>query len=150
MLAHPFFTRRTDISTGRESFGDELADWIVSFGEEFSLQPVDLLATAAQLTVEGVVAAVQPLLANDRRLTKLYLTGGGARNRFFASGLQTRLPGVTVAPIDHLGIPSGLVEAAAYAVMGEACLRSDSLASAATGRAAKVRQILGRIVQPPL
>ncbi|MCB2230177.1 anhydro-N-acetylmuramic acid kinase [bacterium] len=150
LLAHPFFTGHSDISTGRESFGPELADHIVALGSELSLSPHDILATAAQLTTEGIIASLAHLKPASPPARKLYLTGGGARNRFFLRGLHDRLPEMKVERIDTLGIRAGLVEAAAYAVMGEACLRGESLAAAVTGSRTDAHPILGKIAQPPL
>lgn len=150
LLAHPFFTGRSDISTGRESFGPELADRIVALGSELSLTPHDILATAAELTIEGIVSSLAHLKPATPPARKLYLTGGGARNRFFLRGLHDRLPGMEVERIDTLGIRAGLVEAAAYAVMGEACLRGESLATGVTGLRTDAHPILGKIAQPPL
>lgn len=150
LLAHPFFTERSDISTGRESFGPELADRIVTLGSELSLTPHDMLATAAALTIEGIISSLAHLKPATPPARKLYLTGGGARNRFFLRGLQDRLPEMEVERIDALGIRAGLVEAAAYAVMGEACLRGESLAAGVTGLRTDAHPILGKIAQPPL
>lgn len=150
LMAHPAFTATRSVSTGRESFGTDLVERILTLGRELSLSPSDLMATAAQLTVEGIVMSVTRLTDTHTPAGKLYLTGGGSRNRFFVRGLRDRLDGMSVERIDTLGIPSGQVEAAAYAVMGEACLRGESLAAPVTGRRRDAHPVLGKIAQPPL
>ena len=61
------------------------------------------------------------------------------------SRLRHHLPDLEILSIDELGIDGDFVEAASYALLGEACLRSEPMIE--TGGA---RAILGKIVQPPL
>lgn len=150
LLAEPFFKNRTK-STGRETFGQAFAEKIISLGEKFQLSNTDLISTAAELTVIAIVNKVRPLIKNDLSLTKLYLTGGGRKNRFFVKRLREMLNDIEILMADELGINADYIEAAAYAVMGEAALRSEALPTA-FNRSKKNRQIpiLGKIVQPPV
>lgn len=150
VLADPVFTGRRTVSTGRESFGAALVERLCKLAGELELSLNDIMATTAQLTVEAIAASVLKMKLPPMDRGKLYLTGGGARNRFFVRGLRDRLPGIALERIDSLGIPAGLVEAAAYAVMGEACLRGESLAAPVTGLRRDAHPILGKIAQPPL
>ena len=150
LFAEPFFTLKQR-STGREAFGPALVERMIGFATEFGLSPVDLLATAAEFTTRSIAMAVWPVLCSDESLTKLYLTGGGRKNTFFASRLGHHLPDVTVHSIDSLGIDGDLVEASCFAVMGEMALRGiasdDGAVSRRGERAAPIR---GQIVQPPV
>jgi 1,6-anhydro-N-acetylmuramate kinase len=56
------------------------------------------------------------------------------------------MPDVTIRPADEFGINGDFIEAAAYAVLGEACLRSEALPAS---RPSQTRPVLGRIAQPP-
>ena len=148
LLANPFFAGRA-VSTGREVFGPKLAGEIRAFGKRFRLPGEDLLATAIELTVTAIVRKVAPIMNRDHRLTKLYLTGGGRHNIFLKDRLQDHLPDLEVCMIDELGINGDFIEAAAFAVMGEACLRSRALDTVFGGRKTAVRPVLGKISQPP-
>jgi anhydro-N-acetylmuramic acid kinase len=148
LLAEPFFTN-SDRSTGREAFGVDLADRVVKYSKKLRLGPNDILATAAELTPVAIEQSVATFVRRDSRLSKLYLTGGGVRNRFFVRRLKEIFPNLEVCSIDRLGFDPDLVEASAFAVMGEACLRSEGLVTCfGAGSRKKTRPVLGRIVQP--
>lgn len=144
LLAHPFFKNRTG-STGREDFGLELSEKIISFKKKLHLSKHDLLATASELTVRAISGSIRPLLAKNKEIKKLYLTGGGRKNIFFKSGLTRSLEPLPIEPIDELGLDGDYTEAICYAIMGAAAIKSKSLAENKLNR----RPLLGRIVQPP-
>lgn len=146
LTADDFFTNRAK-STGREQFGAAMADSIIAFGKRHRLHGEDMLRTAAELTVFGIVRSVRPLLRRDKSLTKLYLTGGGRRNILFVRQLGQSLPELQICSADDLGVDADFIEAAAYAVMGEACIRAESLPTTAHRRT--MQPVLGRIAQPP-
>jgi len=142
--ADPFFSSRTK-STGRERFGMAMAQRMIAFGRRRHLEPADLLATAVELTAGSIARCVKPRLHRDGGANKLYLTGGGRRNRFLVSRLSQHLPEVEISFVDELGIDGDFVEAVAYAVLGEAAIHGEALSTIHRGR----RAILGRIAQPP-
>lgn len=149
LLAEPFFSGKAR-STGREAFGDQLADRMITVGKKLKLRAEDLMATAAELTVTAIVYGIEKLLVRDHNVTKLYLTGGGLKNRFLRRRLAEVFDDLEVGSISELGVDPDLVEAAAYAVMGEACLRSESLPTVFDQSGRQKRQpVLGLIAQPP-
>ncbi len=150
LLAEPFFKSKT-ISTGRETFGKDFADTIVRLGKKLKLSKADLVSTAAELTVVGIVHKIRPLMKRDASLSKLYLTGGGRKNNFFVKRLKQMLTGVEILAADELGFNADYIEAASYAVMGEACLRSEPVPTVCDKRiTAALKPVLGKIVQPPV
>lgn len=148
LRSEPFFSDRTR-STGRETFGVNLAERLLAHGRKLRLSKVDMLTTAAEFTVVSIIDRVHSLFSRDRSLDKLYLTGGGVHNRFFSQRLRELLDGVEIGSVALLGFNPDLLEASAYAVMAEACLRSEALPTQ-FGRVSrrKRKPILGRIVQP--
>ncbi len=148
LTADDFFSDRM-VSTGRERFGTAKADSIIAFGRQNKIVGPDLMRTAAELTVWSIVRKLQPLVNGDHTLTNLYLTGGGRRNIFFVRRLGQLLPELTIRLADELGCDADFIEAAAYAVMGEACLRSEALPAKTNKQASRTRPVLGRIAQPP-
>lgn len=149
LLADPFFTLRT-VSTGRETFGPEMVQRMQNFAREFKLTADDLLATAAELTVISIAEAVWLYIDNDPRVKKLYLTGGGVHNKFFTRRLARVFENLKISSVQELGIAPGLVEAAAYAVMGEACVRSEARPTQFGERSSASIPVSGSIVQPPV
>jgi anhydro-N-acetylmuramic acid kinase len=146
-LMQPFYASST-VSTGRELFGVKMIRQMVKQARRLRLSDDDLFATVAALTVQSIANKVGPLVRADKSLSKLYLTGGGKHNIFFVTGLKQQFPELNVLPIDDLGIDGDYVEAAAYAVMGQACLRSQ--VSVKTGEQRKgPKPVLGKITQPP-
>lgn len=149
VLAHPFFAGKT-VSTGREFFGAILADRMLAEGRRLKLAPDDLLATAVEITVQGICLKVRPILDADSSLQKLYLTGGGVRNSFMRERLAAVLPQAQIGSVEELGYDPSLVEASAYAVMGAACLHGEPLPTRFVGGKQQVLPVLGKIVQPPV
>ncbi|MCD6248889.1 MAG: anhydro-N-acetylmuramic acid kinase [candidate division Zixibacteria bacterium] len=144
------FLDRTTVSTGRELFGIELAESIIKQGRKLKLSKSDILATTAELTAVSIADHIRIFIDRDSRLHKLYLTGGGVHNKFFIRRLREQFDKIGVVSITALGFNPDLVEASAYAVMGEACLRSEELPTCFDRVDRSNRNpILGRIAQPP-
>jgi anhydro-N-acetylmuramic acid kinase len=156
LLASPYFVG-AHRSTGREEFGELMANRIITLGKKLQLTADDLLATAVELTAQAIVAAVSPYLSKRPQMRRrqlpvdgLYLTGGGSHNRFLKNRLSELLGGLPVTTVRDLGIDPDLVEATAFAVMGGATLRSRPLVTRFDGRNQNVRAVLGTICQPPV
>ncbi len=149
LMSVGFFRSRL-VSTGRESFGVAASEKMLTLARQRRLNNDDVMATVSELTVKSILRKVVPLLRRDKRLTKLYLTGGGRHNIFFVDRLRHYLPGFEVLSIDALGIDGDYVEAAAYAVMGEACLHSRALPTVFVAKGGQREwPVLGKITQPP-
>jgi anhydro-N-acetylmuramic acid kinase len=148
LMSQPFF-RGGSVSTGRESFGPDLAEKLIASGRKLRLANNDLLATAVELTARSIAHSLQPILKRDKTIRNLYLTGGGVNNSFMVRRISELLEALPVASIKKLGVNPNLVEASAYAVMGEACLRSESLPTRFDNRSRQKQPVLGRLVQPP-
>lgn len=140
---------RSTQSTGRETYGSKLADQIISQGRKLKLSKDDIIATGLELTVEGVRRHLMPLFRADRTIDKLYLTGGGVHNSFLVERLRQVLAPCEVTSVAELGVDPDLVEASAYAVMGEACLRSKALPTRFSGNRSRLQPVSGTIAQPP-
>ncbi len=149
IMAEPFF-RGKYVSTGKEMFGESLTGKMTALASKFSVSDGDLLSTAAELTVLSIAHSLKPVIKKDKDIEKLYLTGGGRKNKFFVSRLKELLPETKIEMADKLGINADYIEAAAYAVMGEAALRSEPLPTLFSGKDQKQIAILGKIVQPPV
>ena len=149
IMADPFFMGKY-VSTGKEAFGENLTNEMTGFAGKFGVSDSDLLSTAAEMTVLSIVHCLKPLIKKDKNIEKLYLTGGGRKNKFFVGRLKELLPKSKIEMADKLGINADYIEAAAYAVMGEAALRSEPLPTLFTGKEQNQIAVLGKIVQPPV
>ncbi len=150
LMTSKFFSSRAR-STGREEFGRIALQKITLLGERDSLSTADIMATAAELTVQAIVAGVKPILRKDRSIQKLYLTGGGRKNNLFVTRLRESLTEIEIVLVDELGIDGDYVEACAFALMGEMTIRGIASPTLFDGKS-KRRQfpVLGSIFQPPL
>ncbi|MFT4603357.1 MAG: anhydro-N-acetylmuramic acid kinase [Rhodothermales bacterium] len=114
-LGHPYFQRSPPKSAGRQSgeagFGSHFAAQFLEWGVGESTP--NLLATAAQLTVESIGSAIDRFVpfAPDQ----IVASGGGTRNRFLMQRLCERLGKVSAS--DEFGVDSHYKEALAFAVL---------------------------------
>ncbi|PWN55971.1 anhydro-N-acetylmuramic acid kinase [Abyssibacter profundi] len=143
MLADSYFSRPAPKSTGREYFDGQ---WLDShLGAHLSpLPPEDVQATLLALTIETVAQAIETTAAKEA-----YVCGGGAHNSALLQGLRMRMPGVSIAATDTLGLPADDVEAVAFAwlAMRHTRQQAGNLPSV-TG--ARYAAILGGRYLPPI
>lgn len=150
ILKEPFYKGRCR-STGRETFGEAMADKLLAAGRRLKISHADIVRSAVEGTVYGITHALEPILKADRSIDKLYLTGGGVHNSFLSRQLRDKLAPLEVCSIAELGFDPDLVEASAYAVMGWTCLRSMPLPTVFDRKDnQRLMPVLGKIVQPPV
>lgn len=109
LLAHPYFAALPPKSTGREEFN--LA-WIDALPRIRALDPQDVQATLAALTVHSIVTAVDRAIPDGG---EVLVCGGGAHNGWLMQELRTRLSPRAVRDTGDLGIGPDWVEAALFA-----------------------------------
>jgi len=147
LLEHEFFALPPPKSTGREHFGEAYSDRLFAVGVARGLSVEDMVATAAALTVESIARAYEQFL--NRRIDRVILSGGGARNPALTSRLRKRIAPVPLSIELETGISVEAKEAAAFAILGYCTLRGrPSNVPSATG--AKLPAVLGKITQPPI
>jgi anhydro-N-acetylmuramic acid kinase len=117
LLSHPYFSRRPPKTTGREEFGKDYASKIIEEGEKRGLGFEDLLATATALTVESIARSYEALLPRETTIDEVFVSGGGAKNRFLFESLTMRMDPTPVMKNDQLGIPGEAKEAVLMAVL---------------------------------
>ncbi|WP_287497236.1 anhydro-N-acetylmuramic acid kinase [Pandoraea sp. CB10b_02] len=139
LLSEPYFTQTPPKSTGRDLFH---AAWLDGKLAAFpNVAPVDVQATLVALTAQCVANDV---LGHASDCRSFYACGGGTRNAALMQAIAERLPGVSVATTQALGVPPHQVEALAFAWLAERCLaREPGNLPSVTG--AKGPRILGAI-----
>jgi anhydro-N-acetylmuramic acid kinase len=120
LLADSYLERPPPKSTGRERYGmAESRSWLArSRSEGVSLD--DLLATLTLFSVRAIVQAWKVMAASRPGTgpARLFVGGGGARNRFVMDSLSRELEGVDVEAMDAAGVPADAAEAMAFSLLG--------------------------------
>ncbi|MEC9330480.1 MAG: anhydro-N-acetylmuramic acid kinase [Pseudomonadota bacterium] len=108
LLQDPYFSQPLPKSTGLEYFN---LNWLRRHldGTE---KAQDVQATLVQLTSEAIA---RTLRIHAPQTHRMYLCGGGVRNRHLVDQIQTSLSSVSVQQTDALGVPADWVEAVAFA-----------------------------------
>jgi anhydro-N-acetylmuramic acid kinase len=145
LMRHPFFDAAPPKSAGHREFGPAFAWTLKNAAEAKGLSREDVLATAVRLTVIGIVDAVSRFLP-EGGVDEMFVTGGGARNRAIMAGLERELDGISIEPIDALGIPAEAKEAVDFAFLArEALLGRPNVIRAVTGASRAL--VLGTIAR---
>ena len=139
MLQDAYFSAPPPKSCGREQFGEWYA---AQLGERCDgASGADLLATAAEVTVRSVAAAIRRWAPGT---AEVIAAGGGVKNGYVMRRLAQELPGVAIRTSAEFGLEPQAKEAVAFALLS--WLSWFGLAgnvSAATG--AKGARVLGKI-----
>jgi anhydro-N-acetylmuramic acid kinase len=136
LLAHPHYTAKPPVSTGREVFSASYLDGILaSVGE---VEPADLLATLTELTAITVANALHPF-----DLVEVIASGGGTRNPALMERLRARLGDTDLVPSGDRGLPADAKEAVLWALLGFLTWHGLPGSTPATGSAGP--RILGRV-----
>lgn len=114
LLAHPFLSQRPPKSTGREAFGPELIEVLISIQQKRGLSIEDLLATCSLWTAKAVGTARRWIKGE---IDEVVVGGGGVRNRAIMAHLATVFAPVPVTTFDAIGWDSKSFEAVAFALM---------------------------------
>ncbi len=139
MLDDPYLDRQPPKTTGREYYGAEYVEKLLSVGE-YAL--VDILATATAFTAETIALSLRRFA--PRLPGRLVVAGGGSRNPTLLRFLQEALPEVKVQTQEDLGLDSDAKEAVAFAILAnDALFGICNNAPSATG--AKHGVVMGRI-----
>lgn len=139
MLEDPYLKREPPKTTGREYYGAEYVQNLLSQGD-YPL--IDVLATATRFTAESIALSLRRF--GKRMPARLVVGGGGSRNPTLLNFLQQALPEVKVQTQEDLGLDSDAKEAVAFAILAnDAVFAIPNNAPSATG--AKSGVVMGRI-----
>ena len=139
MLDDPYLSKEPPKTTGREYYGREYVEKLLTFG---NYPLVDILTTATAFTAHTIALSLQRFA--PRLPARLVVGGGGSRNPTLLRFLQEALPEVKVQIQEDLGLDSDAKEAVAFALLAnEALFGICNNAPSATG--AKHGVVMGRI-----
>ncbi len=147
MMQHPFYRQPPPKSTGRELFGEDYLSDFLHVARELSVRDTnDLVATAAEATVRSISWQIHAV-AEAWDSFHLYVSGGGARNRFLVDGLRHACSNARVQDASVLGMHPDVKEAVAFAVLANEWLMGNTASiPAATGAARPA--VLGAFALP--
>jgi len=118
LLEHPYFQVVPPKSTGRELFGQHLADRWIQDGKQRGLSDYDILATLTAVTPLAVVEAYLRFIEPATRFERLVLGGGGADNKTVSGLLSDFWPQpVKILRHEDFGISTRFKEALLFALL---------------------------------
>lgn len=126
ILAGPYFVHDIPKTTGRETFGDEMAEEICDRMIGSGARPEDCVATITRITAQALADAYDRW-APKGGIDEVYLGGGGSYNPNIIEYLRKRMPTTTFDFLDELGIPTGSREAMDFGFKGLECILGRSL-----------------------
>ena len=141
LLEEPYFSLPTPKSTGLELFS---LQWLESHLCHFDIEPADVQATLAELTVTSVADSLQQQMQADR----LLVCGGGVHNHRLMRRLAARLPDTVVESTTRLGADPDWLEGLLFAWLARQRLQGKPLDTRAITGAEKP-VLLGEIHHPP-
>ncbi len=145
----PYYRQPLPKTTGREHFGVQYTEKILSWWKENPIPVEDLLATVTDLTAYSIADAYERYVLPKYRASEIIVGGGGSYNATLLRFMKERFAphGVAVRTQEDLGLSSDAKEAVAFALMADCCMRgkANTLPSV-TG--AKHPAVMGKISQP--
>ena len=145
----PYYRQPLPKTTGREHFGVQYTEKILSWWKENPIPVEDLLATVTDLTAYSIADAYERYVLPKYRASEIIVGGGGSYNATLLRFMKERFAphGVAVRTQEDLGLNSDAKEAVAFALMADCCMRgkANTLPSV-TG--AEHPAVMGKISQP--
>jgi anhydro-N-acetylmuramic acid kinase len=142
LLRDEYFDRPPPRSTGRERFGEAIAERIVGAVS----RPDDAVSTALDFTVRSIAGELTRWLPAEAA-GELVVSGGGARNPVLIARLRAAMPEWNVRLFSDVFFDGDAKEAVAFAFLGHLRLagRPGNVPAATGARAARV---LGAVTPP--
>ena len=145
----PYYRQPLPKTTGREHFGVQYTEKILSWWKENPIPVEDLLATVTDLTAYSIADAYERYVLPKYQASEIIVGGGGSYNATLLRFMKKRFAphGVAVRTQEDLGLSSDAKEAVAFALMADCCMRgkANTLPSV-TG--AEHPAVMGKISQP--
>ncbi|HVV53815.1 MAG TPA: anhydro-N-acetylmuramic acid kinase [Mucilaginibacter sp.] len=124
LLDHPFFGEKAPKTTGPELFNLEyLADAQQVSGTQ-DISPDDIVCTLSAFTARTIADFISAYFPAG---TRIYASGGGAKNYFVTTYLKQLLPKAAFAGTAALGIDPDAKEAILFALLGNEALSGEPM-----------------------
>ncbi len=140
LLADSYFHRRPPKTAGREEFGHEFMEHLLSY----ALPLKNLIATATAFTGAAIAAGINRFVKRRMPIDELIVSGGGVHNPQIMAYLAAFLPGIAIRTSADFGIDPDHKEAIAFAILAhESWHKRPANLPSATG--AKRAVVLGKL-----
>ncbi len=140
-----FIEQEPPKSTGREYYGME---FLLPLLDEFADIPSeDWLHTVTKFTAYSIHRNYEKFIVDETVLDELFISGGGAKNKFLYESIAQYFENVEVKVIDEIGISSDAKEAICFAVLANETISGNPSNIPRTTGASRPT-ILGKICLP--
>jgi len=126
VLQQPYFLHDIPKTTGRETFGDELAEDLCKRMIAKGASPEDCVATITRITAKSLADGYKRW-GPPEGFDEIYLGGGGSYNPNIIGYLREQFPNTKIQMLDAIGVPCGAREAMAFSFNGLECIVGRSL-----------------------
>ncbi|HEY0246308.1 MAG TPA: anhydro-N-acetylmuramic acid kinase [Mucilaginibacter sp.] len=126
LLAHPFFNDAAPKTTGPELFNLAYVHQAQQQSDTLNMEAKDLIATLTMLTAQSITNFIQSHFPLNG--LKIFVSGGGAKNKFVIQYLKRALTQAVVADTAALGIHPDAKEAILFALLGNEALAGEPIA----------------------
>jgi anhydro-N-acetylmuramic acid kinase len=142
LMEHPFLSKSPPKSTGREEFGEDYLNWIITMAKGINWK--DLICTITAFTAKTIASACKDFIFPVAPFEKMVVSGGGVHNKCLMNMLHEELAQLQIVTSDELNIPADAREAISFAVLAnETIMQRPGNLPSATGAQKKV--VLGKI-----
>jgi anhydro-N-acetylmuramic acid kinase len=144
LMRHDFLEREPPKSTGREEFGVQLFNEILSTnkcGEH------DLVTTLTEFTARSIALALERFVLPNIALEEIWVAGGGVHNVQLMKRLGVALADQRVASLAELGVDPDAREALSFALLANETLAGHA-GNVPTATGATRAAVLGKISLP--
>jgi anhydro-N-acetylmuramic acid kinase len=122
LLDHPFFKEKAPKTTGPELFNLSYVEDARQVSGTKDIIPEDIICTLSAFTAKTIADFI---LANLPADSKIFASGGGAKNYFVMTYLKQLLPNTHITDTGSLGINPDAKEAILFALLGNEALSGE-------------------------
>lgn len=145
LMEDKYFNIKPPKTTGREYFGYEFTNKLMTKAKELNVEGCDVIATATALTAKAISHSIFKFVIPKDGLDKLIIGGGGSYNKTLIKMIKENLKGIDVLTQEDIGLNSDAKEAIAFAILANETINgNNNNVPMATGANKKV--ILGKII----
>jgi anhydro-N-acetylmuramic acid kinase len=124
LIDHPFFNEKAPKTTGPELFGLTYIEDAKQISGTRDISPEDVICTLSAFTAKTIADFV---LTNLPANSKIFVSGGGAKNYFVTTYLKQLLLLATIGDTNTIGINPDAKEAILFALLGNEALSGEPI-----------------------
>lgn len=144
LLKDNYFNEKPPKTTGREHFGVQYVDKLMSEANKKGINGADLIATVTALTAKSIALSYINFVIPKYGIDKVIISGGGAHNITLIEMIKTYLDGIKIFTQEDIGLDSDAKEAIAIAILANETINGN-FNNIPTATGAKHPVIMGKI-----